>query len=230
MKPIFQDYLAIFNKFSKVSYLNKTQKAERHQAFLNFDKTTYNDPISIDELMAFIHQYHHDVIIDNPFFFKKITKVLAHDIDIGGTLALKFLTSAEFGYLFGLYAHCYHELYNKDIAFYDLVEKLLIKEPANLYVQEQKYELLYKHIALSIHEVPWIVLFGSDSASIDETHILLKELDEFEQVTKQLQKPKPPIIDEVRLYYLAWMDYLKSTENLNFLTYLQTYHHYQIDE
>lgn len=37
-------------------------------------------------------------------------------------------------------------------------------------------------------------------------------------------------IDEARFYYLAWIDYLKSTENLDFLAYLQKYHDYQNHE
>ncbi len=230
MKPIFQDYLMIFDKFPKGDHLTKTQRTARHQALLTFHHTTYTESITICELMTFIDKHRHDIIIDNPLFFKKITPILTHDINTGGTLALKFLTGTDFGYLFGLYEHCYHELYDKDITLYDLVEKLLIQEPDNLYAQEQKFDILCHHIYLSIHEVPWCVLFGSNSASIDDTYMLLKELDDFEQFSKKLQKPKPTIIYLARQYYLAWIDYLTYKSEPSFLAYLEHHYGYTLDE
>lgn len=230
MKKMFQDYLAIFNKFPKTAYLTKAQRKERHQAFLDFDKTTYHDPIGMDELMAFIALHHHLIMIDNPIFFKKIIPTLHQNIQTGGIFALQLLTSTTFGYLFDMYQHGCDELGITSYDYLQILDKILTQEPHNLLAQEQKYELLYNHIALTIHEVPSGVLFGANSASIDETDVLLKELNEFEQYTKSINKIKPPIIDEARFYYLAWIDYLQSTENLNFLEHLQKHHDYHMDE
>lgn len=230
MKKMFQDYLAIFNKFPKTTYLTKAQRKERHQALLDFDKTTYHDPIGMDELMAFIALHHHQIMIDNPIFFKKIIPTLHHNIQTGGVFALQFLTNTAFGHLFGIYQHGCDELGIKPYDYLQILDKLLILEPDNLFAQEQKYERLYNSITLSIHEVPSGVLFGANSASIDDTYVLLKALNEFEQYTKSINKIKPPIINEARFYYLAWIDYLQSTENLNFLEHLQKHHDYHMDE
>lgn len=152
------------------------------------------------------------------------------NIQTGGVFALQFLTSTTFGHLFAMYQHCCRKLGIKPYGYLQLLDKLLTLEPDNLFAQEQKFDALCERIALSIHEVPWCVLFGNHSANIDETLLLLKSLDDFEVFTKKINKPKPPIIDEAKFYYLAWIDYLKSTENLDFLEYLQEYHQYQIDE
>lgn len=143
---------------------------------------------------------------------------------------MQLLTSTTFGYLFDMYQHGCDELGITSYDYLQILDKILTQEPHNLLAQEQKYELLYNHIAPTIHEVPSGVLFGANSASIDETDVLLKELNEFEQYTKSINKIKPPIIDEARFYYLAWIDYLQSTENLNFLEHLQKHHDCQIDE
>lgn len=230
MKKMFQDYLAIFNKFPKTAYLTKAQRKERHQALLDFDKTTYHEAVGMDELMAFIALHHHQIMIDNPIFFKKIIPILHQNIQADGVFALQFLTSTTFGHLFGIYQHCCDELGIKSYDYLQMLDKLLMLEPDNLLAQEQKFDALCERIALSIHEVPWCVLFGNHSANIDETLSLLKSLDDFEVFTKKINKPKPPIIDDARFYYLAWIDYLKSTENLNFLEHLQKYHDYHMDE
>lgn len=230
MKKMFKDYLAIFNKFPKTAYLTKAQRKERHQALLDFDKATYHDPIGMDELMAFIALHHHLIMIDNPIFFKKIIPILHHNIQAGGVFALQFLTSTTFGHLFAMYQHCCRELGIKPYGYLQLLDKLLSLEPDNLFAQEQKFDALCERIALSIHEVPWCVLFGNHSANIDETLSLLKSLDDFEVFTKKINKPKPPIIDDARFYYLAWIDYLKSTEDLNFLEHLQKHHDYHMGE
>lgn len=230
MQKIFQDYLSIFEQFPRNIFLTKDQRHARHQALLKFHHTGYHENITIDELMAFIDEYGSHIMIDNPIFIKKIVPILKQDIDKNGVLALKFLTSTTFDYLFHIYAQCFDELYGEPCSFLEILDKLLALEPDNLLAQEQKYEILYQYTALRIHEVPAGVLFDSNSADIEQTYILLTKLDEFERFTKQLKKPKPPIIDEARFYYLAWIDYLKSTENLDFLAYLQKYHDYQNHE
>lgn len=230
MNKMLKDYLAIFDKFPKTAYLTKAQRQERHQALLNFDKTTYYEAVGIDELMAFIALHHNIIMIDNPLFFKKIIPTLHHNIQTGGVVALQFLSSTTFGHLFGIYQHACCDIGVKPYDNLQILDKLLSLEPDNLFAQEQKYELLYNRIALSIHEVPSGVLFGENSASIDDTYVLLKELNEFEQYTKSINKYKPPLIDEARFYYLAWIEYLKSTQTLNFLEYLQKYHGYHMDE
>lgn len=230
MNKMLKDYLAIFDEFPKTAYLTKAQRQEHHQALLNFDKTTYYEAVGIDELMAFIALHHHQIMIDNPIFFKKIIPILHQNIQADGVFALQFLTSTTFGYLFGIYQHCCDELGITPYNYLQILDKLLVLEPNNLLAQEQKYELLYNRIALSIHEVPSGVLFGANSASIDDTYVLLKELNEFEQYTKSINKYKPPLIDEARFYYLAWIEYLNSTQTLNFLEYLQKYHGYHMDE
>lgn len=230
MKKMLQDYLAIFEKFPKTAYLTKSQRKVRHQAFLKFDKTAYDDPIGIDELMAFIAMHHPVIMIDNPIFIKKIIPTLHQSIKAEQVFALQFLISTSFGHLFGIYQHCCRDLGVKPYGYMQILDKLLSLEPNNIFAQEQKYDRLYHRIALSIHEVPSGVLFNSNSASIDETHELLKELDEFEAFAKSINKIKPPIIDEARFYYLAWLNYLNHKKDLDFLSYLQKYHDYQIDE
>ena len=53
MKPIFKDYLDIFEKYSKNDYLTREERKERYKLLQEYEKRNYQDEISTDEFKSY---------------------------------------------------------------------------------------------------------------------------------------------------------------------------------
>ena len=155
MKPIFKDYLDIFEKYPKDKYLTKEERKERYKLLQEYEKRNYQDEISTDEFKDFISSYADKIDISSQFI-GKFLKVIKKDIDDGGTFAIKFLIGDkdENDYYLKFFSLLYDEFGDK----INLINKLLEKEPDYLPAIKQKYAILSNYIDFSIHEMPWGLL------------------------------------------------------------------------
>ena len=209
MKVIFKDYLDIFEKYPKDEYLTREERKERYKLLQEYEKRNYQDEISIDEFKDFISLYIDKIDISSQFI-DKFLKVLKKDIDNGGTFALKFLIGDkdENDYYLKFFSLLYDEFGDK----INLVNKLLEKEPDYLSAIKQKYTILSNYIDFSIHEMPWGLLLNKPSSEKDAKAEALADLDDFLELSKKLGKDNKEYIEECRIYYNAWFDFLDNKD------------------
>lgn len=209
MKPIFKEYLDIFEKYSKNDYLTREERKERYKLLQEYEKRNYQDEISIDEFKDFISLYIDKIDISSQFI-GKFLKVFKKDIDDGGTFAIKFLIGDkdENDYYLKFFSLLYDEFGDK----INLINKLLEKEPDYLPAIKQKYKILSNYIDFSIHEMPWGLLLDKPSSEKDAKAEALADLDDFLELSKKLGKDNKEYIEECRIYYNAWFDFLDNKD------------------
>ena len=206
MKAIFKEYLDIFEKYPKDKYLTRE---ERYKLLQEYEKRNYQDEISIDEFKDFISLYIDKIDISSQFI-GKFLKVFKKDIDDGGTFAIKFLIGDkdENDYYLKFFSLLYDEFGDK----INLINKLLEKEPDYLPAIKQKYTILSNYIDFSIHEMPWGLLLNKSSSEKDAKAEALADLDDFLELSKKLGKDNKEYIEECRIYYNAWFDFLDNKD------------------
>ena len=94
----------------------------------------------------------------------------------------------------------------------NLINKLLEKEPDYLPAIKQKYTILSNYIDFSIHEMPWGLLLDKASSEKDAKAEALADLDDFLELSKKLGKDNKEYIEECRIYYNAWFDFLDNKD------------------
>ena len=209
MKLIFKEYLDIFEKYPKDKYLTREERKERYKLLQEYEKRNYQDELSTDEFKDFISSYAGKIDISSQFI-GKLLKVFKKDIDDGGTFALKFLIGDkdENDYYLKFFSLLYDEFGYK----INLVNKLLEKEPYYLPAIKQKYTILSNYIDFSIHEMPWGLLLDKPSSEKDAKAEALADLDDFLELSKKLGKDNKEYIEECRIYYNAWFDFLDNKD------------------
>ncbi|ALF26888.1 hypothetical protein [Fusobacterium nucleatum] len=209
MKNIFKDYLDIFEKYSKDEYLTKEERKERYKLLQEYEKRNYQDEISIDEFQNFTSLYIDKIDISSQFI-GKFLKVLKNNINNGGTFALKFLIGDkdENDYYLKFFKLLYDELGDR----INLINKLLEKEPDYLPAIKQKYKILSNYVDFSIHEMPWGILLDKPISEKDAKIEALADLDNFSKLSKKLGKDNEKYIEECRIYYNAWFDFLDNKD------------------
>ena len=209
MKIIFKDYLDIFEKYSKDEYLTKEERKERYKLLQEYEKRNYQDEISIDEFQNFTSLYIDKIDISSQFI-GKFLKVLKNNINNGGTFALKFLIGDkdENDYYLKFFKLLYDELGDR----INLINKLLEKEPDYLPAIKQKYKILSNYVDFSIHEMPWGILLDKPISEKDAKIEALADLDNFSKLSKKLGKDNEKYIEECRIYYNAWFDFLDNKD------------------
>ena len=209
MKQIFKEYLDIFEKYPKDKYLTREERKERYKLLQEYEKRNYQDEISTDEFKDFISSYIDKIDVSSQFI-GKFLKVFKKDIDDGGTFALKFLIGDkdENDYYLKFFSLLYDEFGDK----INLVNKLLEKEPDYLPAIKQKYTILSNYIDFSIHEMPWGLLLDKPSSEKDAKAEALADLDDFLELSKKLGKDNKEYIEECRIYYNAWFDFLDNKD------------------
>ena len=209
MKLIFKDYLDIFEKYPKDEYLTKEERKERYKLLQEYEKRNYQDEISTDEFKDFISSYIDKIDISSQFI-EKFLKVIKKDIDDGGTFVIKFLIGDkdENDYYLKFFNLLYDEFGDK----INLINKLLEKEPDYLPAIKQKYAILSNYIDFSIHEMPWGLLLDKVSSEKDAKAEALADLDDFLELSKKLGKDNKEYIEECRIYYNAWFDFLDNKD------------------
>ena len=209
MKLIFKEYLDIFEKYPKDKYLTREERKERYKLLQEYEKRNYQDEISTDEFKDFISSYIDKIDVSSQFI-EKFLKVLKKDIDNGGIFALKFLIGDkdENDYYLKFFSLLYDEFGDK----INLVNKLLEKEPDHLPAIKQKYAILSNYIDFSIHEMPWGLLLDKPSSEKEAKTEALADLDDFLELSKKLGKDNKEYIEECRIYYNAWFDFLDNKD------------------
>lgn len=209
MKNIFKDYLDIFEKYPKDEYLTKEERKERYKLLQEYEKRNYQDEISIDEFQNFTSLYIDKIDISSQFI-GKFLKVLKNDINNGGTFALKFLIGDkdENDYYLKFFKLLYDELGDR----INLINKLLEKETDYLPAIKQKYKILSNYVNFSIHEMPWGILLDKPISEKDAKIEALADLDNFSKLSKKLGKDNEKYIEECRIYYNAWFDFLDNKD------------------
>lgn len=94
----------------------------------------------------------------------------------------------------------------------NLINKLLEKEPDYLPAIKQKYAILSNYIDFSIHEMPWGLLLDKASSEKEAKTEALADLDDFLELSKKLGKDNKEYIEECRIYYNAWFDFLDNKD------------------
>ena len=209
MKLIFKEYLDIFEKYPKDEYLTREERKERYKLLQEYEKRNYQDEISIDEFQDFISLYIDKIDISSRFI-EKFLKVIKKDIDDGGTFAIKFLIGDkdENDY----YLKFFNLLYDEFGDRINLINKLLEKEPDYLPAIKQKYTILSNYIDFSIHEMPWGLLLDKPSSEKEAKAEALADLDDFLELSKKLGKDNEEYIEDCRIYYNAWFDFLDNKD------------------
>ena len=209
MKLIFKEYLDIFEKYPKDKYLTKEERKERYKLLQEYEKRNYQDEVSTDEFKDFINLYK-DKIDMSSQFIEKFLKVIKKDIDDGGTFAIKFLIGDkdENDYYLKFFSLLYDEFGDR----INLINKLLEKEPDYLPAIKQKYTILSNYIDFSIHEMPWGLLLDKPSSEKNAKTEALADLEEFSKLSKKLGKDNKGYIEDCRIYYNAWFDYLDNKD------------------
>lgn len=209
MKLIFKEYLDIFEKYPKDKYLTREERKERYKLLQEYEKRNYQDEISTDEFKDFISSYIDKIDISSQFI-GKFLKVFKKDIDDGGTFAIKFLIGDkdENDYYLKFFSLLYDEFGDK----INLINKLLEKEPDYLPAIKQKYTILSNYIDFSIHEMPWELLLDKASSEKEAKTEALADLDDFLELSKKLGKDNKEYIEECRIYYNAWFDFLDNKD------------------
>jgi len=187
MKTIFKDYLDIFLEYPKNEYLTTKERKERYNLLQEYKRRNYDDEVNIDEFQDFINKYEEEIKIF-PQFISAFSEVLKEDIDNGGVKALKFLIGDE-------------EENDYTLQFAQSV-------PDYLPALKQKYRFLSNYINFSIHELPWGILDGNSCAEKDAKLEMLNNLDKFSKISEKLGKDNEEYIEECRIYYNAWFDFL----------------------
>ncbi len=227
MKQILTDYLEICNKF-RAEGLSKVERKHRHSMLQEWAKKEYGKGIvSIAEIQDFWHN--HDTICWNQLFIQKvICPALATDLANGGHEGLIFLFQCfrghESSYIYSdspLAIFCQYCGYKYEPL--ELANLLLEHDSENIDALNYKYHTLKEYLTFSIHEIPSGILNGMNGASVSDIPAMLDDLDEFEMISKRLDKIDSNLIADCRKYYNAYMDYLQNlNEYKNFDDYLNS--------
>ena len=235
MKQILTDYLEICNKF-RAEGLSKIERKRRHSMLQEWEKKEYGKGIvSIAEILDFWHN--HDKICWNQLFRQKVLcPAVATDLANGGHEGLIFLFQCfrghESSYIYSdspLAIFCQYCGYKYEPL--QLANLLLEHDSENMDALNYKYHALKEYLTFSIHEIPSGILNGMNGASVSDIPAMLKDLDEFEMISKRLDQIDSNLIADCRKYYNAYKDYLQSLkEYKSFEDYLNSccmsYHPY----
>ena len=213
MKRVLSDYLEIYHKF-RTGGLSKLERKQRHTLLSEWEKTEYDDElVNISDIQEFWNN-HNNICWNKLFISKVICPVIAADLEIGGYEGLKFLFQCFRGHE-GTYVSsdsplaifCEYSGYKYQPV--QLANFLLEQDHNNIDALKYKYNALKYFLEFSIHEIPSCVLNGMDGASVSDIPEMLKDINEFECISKKLNMPLcETLITDCRRYYKAYEDYL----------------------
>lgn len=143
-----------------------------------------------------------------------------HVIEAGGIEGIRFLFRCFQGHE-GTYCSTNNVLYMfcEALGFeYDprqLADKLLDLDPDNEFAVKYKYHTLKYFLEFSLHEMPTGVLNGMDGADIDDIPGMLLSVDEFQVISNRLGYDDKVLINECRIFYPAYKEYLQCYTQYN---------------
>ena len=200
MTDILSDYYIFYTLYS-LEYLTKTEKKQRHIDLMEWQKKEYNELPTLAEIIDFMKDKKN--LKNDVVFLKKIlVKRVIEDISNNNLESLKY----SFENIHAIHLIC--EVTNYFYTEIELADMILSKDYENKNVLNYKYNLLSRYIANSIHELPYMVLYGMDGASLEELEEMKKDLDIFKCLSKKLEKNNYGFACFCFSIYNAYGDYL----------------------
>lgn len=202
LSPILHDYCAIFAEVSE------WQRKERHRRLQGWLRADYALP-TYDALVSFLDSLKGQelVRVSYPLQCKVIFPVF--DLEIfqrkNGQAMKRMLFEFEWGRFVGEYKGDYN---------INLLDMALEALPGDRDLLEYRWEGMLREHDYNVHEVPWGVLCGNNGASIEQTRVLLADLEYFAKLGKSLgcehAERAAPLVEACRLYYQLWIEYLEN--------------------
>lgn len=199
MSDILSDYTAIF------AATKEWDRKERHRRIQLWANTEHSIPL-YDEVMSYLAfaEAQRNIKISIPFWRKVVFPAFDQEIFENHNIEpMKYILRNRM-------ANAFLEFKN-DYSL-DLLELALKYGPDDYELLTLKWEYGKNYFPYTIHEVPSGVLYGSNGASIEQTKILLSDLDEYEAICNKLGHDDSKLIGECRFYYRKWIEYLSDRE------------------
>ena len=204
MNSCLKEYLSIFEKYPKKTYLTKQQRKERHTLINMWRNKIFQELPSINELIEFIKEYKEEKIISKEFF-EKLQSVWMKELD--GYEFPKLLIEMDI----------LEMLYGLNVNGFYVAEQVLRCNPNHRKALVYKFNILYNSHDFSLHELPWGVLVNG---TLEEE---LRSVDEMEEMGEKLKIKNEyfkKLIDNCRFYYPLWFEYLSGSKKDNFESFL----------
>ena len=197
-------------------HLEKTEvlRAKKIKAMQELLETFDTEPpLTLAEIQEFVQEKG----LRQPVFEKLIYPVLAAGVEAGDTESIKLMVKL-IDYVYTFQSRRKEWKYNSA----DLIRAGLQLNPLDNELLNRKYDSAVRSLLFSIHEVPWCVLHGNDSASESECQELLNYTYEFEALSTSLGKDDAELLVECRYYYQSFAAYLAAQGSYhNFAAYLE---------
>ncbi len=216
---LLNEYLEICSRFS-ADGLSHQERKQRHILLSAWEKNMYNEPLpTLEELEEF--RKYHGSYCHNPIFVRKaIVQTVQKDIEAGGIEGVSFLFRCFQGHE---NSYCYTNnvlyIFCETLGFkyqpQQLANKLLEQEPDNEFALQYKYNTLKSFLEFSLHEMPTGILNGMNGANIDDLPEMLLSVDEFQDISDRLGKNDKELINECRILYPAYKEYLQCYTRYN---------------
>jgi len=189
MKKVLADYLEICNKFRNCG-LSKLERKQRHNALVDWKNKDYGEEsLTLCDIKDFWEE-NSQICWNKLFICKVICPIIAADLEIGGFDGLNLLFHCfrghENSYIYAdspLAIFCEFSGYKYQPV--QLANLLLEYDPNNVDALKYKYYVLKDFLEFSIHEMPAGVLNGMNGASISDIPVMLKDIEDFENLSSR---------------------------------------------
>ncbi len=149
-----------------------------------------------------------DVTIRQPLFQNLLYPCLAQQVERDNVEAIKLLVRLE-QHLISFQGYTKDYKYSS-VSLLDKGIKIAPEDKELLELYESKTR---QYILHTLHEIPTGVLYGMDGASIEQCDELLSMAKEYESICLKLRVDRSELINECRLYYTSYKEYLKVSRN-----------------
>jgi len=212
MYEILEEYLDIF-KTGK--FVSKTEKKQRHNKLINWYKKEYKRTPNYKEIKQFMKENEH-VNFDRQFYFKVVFPVIDYEVDENNNL--QALNSLFYSDMILQYA----EYKDFQISILDIENQVLEKDPNNAIVLNYRLQKQKRFFEFTIHEVPCGVLCGMNGATREQIKGLKEDIKDYTKLCKQLNFQDYELIENCKIYYDAWENYINNLKEYNgFQDYLE---------
>jgi len=205
----------ILTDYNKVLEIPKWSKKERHLGFQNWFNYDYNGLPTYAELENYLNSRNDNIKSWDTHFFKQkvIFPVYESEIYINRNIeAIKFILENYHNHFLEFTQHQETNLLKLGFEIDNDDNELLT----------YKFRTQLRYFEHTIHEVPWGVLYDNNGADIGQTTENILELDNFENLAKQLNEDIELFLKNCRFYYENWISFLTDKNfDGNFEQYLK---------
>lgn len=212
MYEILEDYLDIF-KTGK--FISKIEKKQRQSKLINWYKKEYKSNPNYQEVEQFMND-NDNVNFARQFYFKVVFPVVDYEVNENGNVqGLVSLFNKE-------KISQYEEYKDFQISILDIENQVLEKDPNNAIVLNYRLQRQKRFFEFTIHEVPCGVLCGMNGATKEQIKGLKEDIKDYAKLCKQLNFQDDELIENCKIYYDAWENYINNSKEYNgFQDYLE---------